>query len=78
MVTIQVDDETFAELRKQATERGLTVEDWLRESTLDSAALPDSASSASEELWRERLATFISIHRPTGVPMDDSRESIYD
>jgi len=37
----------------------------------------DSAIDESHDVWLERLQTFVARQRPTGHPVDDSRESIY-
>jgi len=45
------------------------------------AVLPDRESNGNVELeqgdWQQRLRAFAARHKPTGYPVDDSRESIY-
>ncbi len=91
MVTVTVDDQTFAFWKLQAERAGLTVEEWLKSKTLDSAAPVGSLPAFAEERndstvrdnvsldsWKKHLAEFVASHPPTGRWVDDSRESIYD
>ena len=81
MVTLNIDTETFKKLQQRAIARGLSVEAWLRQQVDrdTSAHLVDTkASQMSAEEWDEWLNKMANRHPPTGYPMDDSRESIYD
>jgi hypothetical protein len=86
MITLRINDQTYAKWSQQAAERGLSVEDWLKtetesrrgldspeagEALNDAPALPADASAA-------RLDAIAMRHRPTEFPVDTSRESIYD
>ncbi len=81
MVTLTIDEETFAALRKQAAKRGLTVEAWLRETASD---LRPGGMNASELSIPDRLERFDQLTKTlerlnvgSGGTLDDSRESIY-
>lgn len=79
MVTLNIDETVFATWSKEAARRGMTVEEWLKAETLPE--LPGEASVASRTTnsvkWHDRLIQFARRHEPTGAPMDNSRESIY-
>jgi hypothetical protein len=83
MVTLNIDEETFAAWREQAEARGMSVEEWLKAKTADEAPASKprgrkKKKEMSDEEWNGWLQSFIDRHRPTGRPVDDSRESIYD
>lgn len=86
MVTLRIDDETFAFWKEQATARGLSVEEWLKAETARGHRADESprnsepqyAPNISQDEWVAELLQFARRHRPTGRPLDDSRESIYD
>lgn len=77
MVTISIDDETYAGLQARAASAGLTVEDWLRnEGMREERSL--SPSEAERRGWRERFDAYLARQKPTNGSLDVSRESIYD
>lgn len=79
MVTLTVDEQTYAVWSKQTAARGISVEQWLKDQTLSSRELkPGEQASLPDEQWHQRLVAFSQRHRPTGVPLDTSRESIYE
>ena len=82
MIALKIDDQTYAIWSECATARGLSVEDWLKTETAQRPSLePKEAGGAAtipETDWTARLRAFAHRHRPTGFPLDDSRESIYD
>ena len=76
MVTLKIDDKTFAVWKKQAFAQGLSVEEWLKGQT---NVLPtDEDNVVANDLWCDRLQAFAHRHRSTGTALDDSRESIYE
>ncbi|MFH5806751.1 hypothetical protein [Alienimonas sp. DA493] len=76
MATLTIDDETYSDVRRAAERCGLTVEQWLLETA--SAGLSDDAAPGAElARWEEWLEAFAADHGATGLPLDDSRESIY-
>jgi len=87
MITLQIDEQTYSSWREQAFARGLSVEEWLRAATTGER-VPDEelefgesatpAAGLSSGTLRERLEAIARRHPPTGRPVDDSRESIYD
>jgi plasmid stability protein len=80
MVTLNIDDETFAAWRERAAAEGLSVEEWLKVKIDDETepSEPVRKKRISDEEWRARLQAIADSHRPTGAPLDDSRDSIYD
>ena len=86
MITLRIDDQTYALWRERAAERGLSVEDWLKTETAgrrpgehpEAGGTSGEAPALSADAWTARLRAFAARHRPTGHPLDDSRESIYD
>ncbi len=76
MGTLDIDEKTFERWRQRARTLGLSVEDWLHQ--LVKPDLPKTASEMSPDEWINWLHEFASRHPPTGYPVDDSRESIYD
>lgn len=86
MITLRIDDQTYALWRERAAERGLSVEDWLRTETESPQAIegPEVGGPSSDaptmpaDAWIARLDAIAERHPPTGFPLDDSRESIYD
>ena len=83
MPTLTVDQPTLDKLERLAAERGLTVGEWLSE-TLEEEAPSDQAAATESAAARRKsmedwLREFALRHaRPTGHPVDDSRESIYE
>jgi hypothetical protein len=75
MVTLQIDDETFAGLKQKASKDNLSVEEWLKRRIADDVAPPVSNNQDAFQSW---WSSFVGSARPTGFPLDDSRESIYD
>lgn len=86
MIALRIDDETYATWSERAAACGLSVEDWLKTETVQRPALesqpaggvPNGAPTILEKDWTARLRAFAERHQPTGFPLDDSRESIYD
>lgn len=78
MVTLRIDERTFAAWSQQASSKGLSVEDWLKTKTSAGEPLPTADAAGLNEIWRDRLLAFARRHHPTGTPLDDSRESIYE
>jgi hypothetical protein len=86
MIALRIDDQTYAMWSERAAACGLTVEDWLKSETALRADVelqeardrPSGAATIPEKDWTARLRTFAERHRPTGFPLDDGRESIYD
>lgn len=86
MIALRIDEQTYATWSERAAACGLSVEDWLRSQTARRPAVesqevgdvPSGASKMLEKDWNARLRAFAERHRPTGFPLDDSRESIYD
>ncbi|WP_459555204.1 hypothetical protein [Lacunimicrobium album] len=80
MVKLNIDSETFNKWQQKAVARGLTVEAWLRQQV--EPDLPKNptvkASEMTPDEWSAWLKDFANRHPPTGYPVDDSRESIYD
>lgn len=79
MISLDIDTETFERWQKHAVACGISVEDWLRQKLDNEQDLgaPRGMRMSSNE-WSEWLRKFAKRHPPTGHPMDDSRESIYD
>lgn len=77
MVTIQVDDETYAVWNQRANAVGVTVTDWLKSKTIEESPSKPHNDQQNDE-WLNWLHTFAKSQTPTGHPVDDSRESIYD
>ena len=81
MVTLVIDDETFAGLHKQAAAHRLSVEQWLKETTanvtVDASPLVDIP--ITERLQRFDEATLVLQRMNVGAVgmLDDSRETIY-
>jgi len=82
MIALRIDDETYAMWSERAAASGLSVEDWLKTETAQRPEFKsqeaDVAPTISEKEWTARLRAFAERHRPTSLPLDDSRESIYD
>lgn len=81
MVTLKIDDETFAVWSRQAASQGLSVEDWLKSTTSEVAGDDEPARDWPIE---ERLRRFDSLTQAmkrmgigSGGTLDDSRETIY-
>lgn len=86
MVTLKIDDKTFAFWVQRAAAHGLSIEDWLKAETVDRQTT-DAASQNSDagydadmpqDAWAAALEAIAKRHRPTGMPLDDGRESMYD
>ncbi|HEX6985236.1 MAG TPA: hypothetical protein VF170_07660 [Planctomycetaceae bacterium] len=86
MVTLAIDDATFALWKERAAARGLSVEEWLKAETIRREATiqpspdrdPEYDPDMPQDEWVARLDAIAKRHPPTGRPLDDSRESIYD
>ncbi len=79
MITLDIDSETFEGWRKQASDCGMTVEEWLKKRlNVEPESAQGDALLESNDDWQEWLSEFAMRHQATGHPMDDSRESIYD
>jgi hypothetical protein len=81
MVTLRIDDDTFAAWSRQAAARGLSVEDWLKRATIGP---PDQQAGTSVRTVEQRLQGFDRLTRQieemrigSGGILDDSRETIY-
>ncbi len=77
MVTIEIDNETFARWSRQAEVAGVTVQQWLKATTGDRQAV-------GRESIQERLERFDALTAKigqrgagSGGDLDDSRETIY-
>jgi hypothetical protein len=79
MVPLEIDERTYAALRECATARGVSVEEWIRLVAADDAgeATPVRPRLSRDE-YMARLRAIGDANAPTVVPVDDSRESIYD
>jgi hypothetical protein len=84
-VTIHLEPDTDRRLREKATQRGQTVEDYLRqlaEEAADSPAVaqepPPAPPDRTPEEWVAAWRAWVASHRPGAVIADDSRESIYE
>ncbi len=75
MPMLLIDDRTYAAWELEASSHGQSVEDWLISQMGEVDLKPVLNDDAS---WEERFLAFVRRHRPTGAPLDDSRESIYD
>jgi len=80
MVTLKIDDETFANWNRQAQARGLTVEEWLKATT----PVREMATEVRDATAIERLKRFDVLTRTmsrmkigSGGSLDDSCETIY-
>lgn len=63
-----------------ANASGLDVSAYLRqliEAQVSQPATSPLGGPLSREQWQQRFESLVSRHRPTGFPLDDSRESIY-
>lgn len=81
MATLNIDDETFEALHRQAAARGLSVEDWLKRTMSGLSAEHGRAASLSvqERLQRfDQLSGMLNrMQVSSGGMLDDSRETIY-
>ena len=80
MVTLEIDDDTYALWQREAAARGVSVSEWLINQTTNKPSDPgvEPALKPSPFAWTDWLRRFAHRRPATGVPMDDSRESIYD
>lgn len=78
MVTLKIDEQTYADWYKKAAQNGLTVEAWLKATTRISEPMV-SELSPQERLNRfDRLTqTMAQMQITSGGHLDDSRETIY-
>ncbi|MFV0444761.1 MAG: hypothetical protein ACK5Q5_14410 [Planctomycetaceae bacterium] len=76
MATLNIDDRILAAWKARATAEGLSVEEWLEDQTAATATARPSLLTHEE--WHRRLRALAQRHPPTGVPLNDSRESIYE
>lgn len=81
MVTLKIDEVTFAVWTKQSLSLGLSVEDWLKIATADTATDIEQGHGLS---LKERMLRFDALTQTmeqmrlgSGGFLDDSRESIY-
>jgi hypothetical protein len=76
MVTIEIDNETFARWSRQAAAAGVTVEQWLKATTSDRQGV--GTESIEERLERfDALTSQIAQGTGSGGDLEDSRETIY-
>ena len=78
-VTIHLPSETEHQLRAAAARRGFTLEDFLTQLVVSSAAgevAPTSDKSAED--WVAEFRAWAASHTPVRHFVDDSRESIYE
>jgi len=74
---IPADVETF--LQDQAKAAGFSsAEEYALTLLKGQGPVESEPSTQSDEQWRDRLRALAARHQPTGAPLDDSRESIYD
>jgi hypothetical protein len=82
MITLNIDNQTYSNWRAQASTLGLSVEDWLMSRTVErEMKFGESANddtSPPHSGIRARLEAIARRHQPTGLPVEVSRESIYD
>jgi len=81
MVTLVIDDETFAGLHKQAAARGLSVEQWLNATTanvtVDASPLVDIPIKERLRRFDEATLVLERMNVGSGGMLDDRRETIY-
>jgi hypothetical protein len=65
-------------LRRQATAAGMEIAEYVMAAVQEKiATAPDAEQTLSTREWRARLEAIGRRHKPTGRPLDDSRDSIY-
>lgn len=82
MVTLTIDDRTYAKLARRAKSDGMTVEEWLVEEadaqpTAESDSAPGHLRGRTREEWRRDFEAMLAEMKPRNSNVDDSRESIY-
>jgi hypothetical protein len=65
-------------LRNRATVAGKSLNEFVQD-VLEEELIEATAADVRmpHDQWKARLHAFVARHKPTGYPMDDSRESIY-
>jgi hypothetical protein len=79
-ITIELRPNTEAKVVQQAAMKGLAIEEFLSEfieTNLNGEEEKPFYETATFEEWENEFNEWVESHTYTGLPIDDSRESIY-